>query len=239
MTKDIEETAMKQQESMELFFHPTESAIKQIRRGSTLYAEQKKRIQEQEIDDENDDLSNDENKELSNSENKELPNKQNKDLPAKNANKEVKTYAIREVIRSSPTPPIDHNTPAGDNLECSRNNYLKLHLNGRYEDEAELFCPPSYPKYEDIPTERKQAYTATIHTDTTTESSSEGEIKCHCSTSIGEIHLCRYARNIKARAQYLKKHPEKFLRYEMGDPKVNVIGKKVYNSNWISYYVTK
>lgn len=224
MNKDIEETAMKQQESMELFFHPTESAIKQIRRGSTLYAEQKKKIQEQEIEDENDDDSQKE---------------ENEDTRSKNGKNVVETYAIREIIRNSPTPLIDHNTPAGDNLECSRNNYLKLHSNGRYADEAELFCSPSYPKYENIPFQKKQAYTATIHTDTPSESSSEGEIKCHCSTSIGEIHLCRYARNIKARAQYLKKHPDKLLKYEMGDPNVNVIGKKVYNSNWVAYYVTK
>lgn len=153
MNKDIEETAMKQQESMELFFHPTESAIKQIRRGSTLYAEQKKRIQEQELEDDDD--------------NPGAPKEQNQDSPAKNDKNIVETYAVREIIRKSPTPPIDHNTPAGDNLECSRNNYLKLHSNGRYADEAELFCPPAYPKYKDIPMQRKQAYTATVHTDDT------------------------------------------------------------------------
>ncbi|GJQ82317.1 hypothetical protein Trydic_g391 [Trypoxylus dichotomus] len=71
------------------------------------------------------------------------------------------------------------------------------------------------------------------------ESLSDGEIKCRCSVSIGEFHLCRMGKDVKAKAAYLKKHPDVLVRREF--PGENVILKKqraIYD-NWVTFYAAK
>lgn len=68
---------------------------------------------------------------------------------------------------------------------------------------------------------------------------SEGEVgKCQCDSSIGEIKLCKYVSNIKSRVQFLKKNPKKLMEFELGNPNVSVIGRKMHYNNWYSYYVS-
>lgn len=114
---------------------------------------------------------------------------------------------------------------------------LQTHPNGRYADEAEDFYQLSPPQT------TKKRFQRHCHTDTTSESISEslseGEVKCKCNASIGELHLCKYARNIKGRVQYLKRRPDKLLRYEMAEPDLEVVGQKKHNLNWVSYYVKR
>lgn len=118
----------------------------------------------------------------------------------------------------------------------SNPDLLKVHPNGRYEDEANDFFQQSPP-----PLQRRPR--APCHTDTTSESISEslsdGEVKCKCNASIGEIHICKYARNIKGRVQYLKRHPGQLLRYELAEPDLEVVGQKRHYTNWVSYYVKR
>lgn len=74
--------------------------------------------------------------------------------------------------------------------------------------------------------------------DSTDSTYSEGEIKCKCSTSIGEIHLCKYAAKIRSRMSYLKEHPRKFIEHEFGNPNVKLIGGRMYYRNWCAYYIS-
>lgn len=70
------------------------------------------------------------------------------------------------------------------------------------------------------------------------ESYSEGEIKCKCSTSIGEIHICKYTESIKSNVQYLKNNADKFMQYENADTSIRVFQKRAINENWYRYYLT-
>lgn len=62
---------------------------------------------------------------------------------------------------------------------------------------------------------------------------------CTCDTSAGEVHPCKYARNIKGRVQYLKRHPKELLRYELADRDLEVLGQRRRYLNWVSYYVRR
>lgn len=134
----------------------------------------------------------------------------------------VPTAVIKSTTSDDKVPPL---------------NVLKTHPNGRYEDEAEDFYqqspPPPRPPQKQIQP----------HTDTTcesvSESLSEGEVKCKCNASAGEIHLCKYARNVKGRVQYLKRNPAQLLRYELAEPDLEVVGQKKHYLNWVSYYVKR
>lgn len=130
-------------------------------------------------------------------------------------------------------------------------DYLKVHPNGRYIDEALDFYQQDHPKYENIPRRERSpsigkkyndlAISADISLnsyDKTHEIYSEGEVKCTCSTSIGEIHICKYAHSIKSKVQYLKKNPNKLMQYEFANPNVKVIKQRALNDNWHTYYIS-
>lgn len=129
-------------------------------------------------------------------------------------------------------------TMSEDKIVQSIQAPLTMHPNGRYADEAEDF-------YQQTPPPTKRCHPRYCHTDTTatsesiSESLSEGEVKCKCDASIGELHLCKYARNIKGRVQYLKRNPGKLLKYEMAEPDLEVVGQKRHYLNWVSYYVAR
>lgn len=117
-------------------------------------------------------------------------------------------------------------------------NALEVTQNGRYKDEANLFCETTYQK---IPsnsnsTERdiNQSITSnnnffdisTSHI-VTSKSLSKGEVKCKCSVSSGELHICK-DNDIESQK------------------KTNVLSQKIqrkhsfkrtYFKNWITYYV--
>lgn len=228
MNKDIEEAAAKTQEDIEVYFHPTEDALQQIRRQSVYLDHYKKKVDQLSDEDSSDE---DEKPE-------EQSNETEKDQ-VKPRGTVQNTYFVKEKFQRTPLSPLESNTPGGDNSDI--HNYLKVDENGRYIDEANNFCAPCFPKYEDIPAHRKQKYVSHLHTNTSesSESLSEGEIKCRCSVSIGEIHRCKHANHNKKRAEYFKRHPEKLIRRETGNPSSQILSQKVYYSNWVAYYVSK
>ncbi|XP_022912820.1 uncharacterized protein [Onthophagus taurus] len=63
------------------------------------------------------------------------------------------------------------------------------------------------------------------------ESVSDGEIRCKCSVSIGELHLCRYANDIKSKCIY-KKYPERIVKPQ------SIVNETVFYDNWIAYYTS-
>lgn len=75
---------------------------------------------------------------------------------------------------------------------------------------------------------------------TSTSTYSDGEIKCKCCTSVGEIHVCstKQSNSIKSNVQYLKNHSDRFMQYEQADNTVQVLRKRAFNDNWHTYYVT-
>ena len=74
----------------------------------------------------------------------------------------------------------------------------------------------------------------TYHLDSTL---SEGEVRCKCSVSSGEVHACPRAYNVRDCTNYFKRHPELLLRYELGED-VRVCAKKTYNDNWVAYFTS-
>lgn len=68
---------------------------------------------------------------------------------------------------------------------------------------------------------------------------SEGEIKCRCSVSIGEIHICRVASDIKAKTAYLKKHPEALVKREFPGEDVRFTKQRALYDNWVTFYASK
>lgn len=135
---------------------------------------------------------------------------------------------------------LERNTPAGDSFDYR--DYLRVHPNGRYEDEANYFCQLCHPNREDNQQRTRTVNPQQLHTDTSDASSetlSDGEVKCKCSVSVGEIHTCRYVKNIRASVEYFKKHPEQLIRHELRDPDLQIQRQRMYYSNWIAYYVSK
>lgn len=126
-------------------------------------------------------------------------------------------------------------------------DYLKVHSNGRFMDEALDFYQQDHPKYENVPKRKRSptgrkynelAISADINLNGVNDVYSEGELKCNCRTSIGEIHICKYAHSIKSKVQYLKKNPNKLIQYEFANPNVKVIKQRTLNDNWRTYYIS-
>lgn len=87
-----------------------------------------------------------------------------------------------------------------------------------------------YSKYKKSSTPLVSSDTAT--TDTEGTSLSEGEVKlpCKCSISIGEIHLCRFANDIKRKSKIMKQNPETLVTENTS----SVSDYKQYE-NWLAY----
>lgn len=163
-----------------------------------------------------------------------VPEKHNGDL------QKEESIQIHELKARDPTTSTKSVRSEEDKFPQSSS--LKIHPNGRYEDEADCFYQQPSPARKS-PVRRSHHCQDHIHTDTTSESVSEslsdGEVKCRCNASLGEMHFCRYARNIKDRVQHLKRHPRRLLRYELAESGLEVADQKKHYLNWVTYYVKK
>lgn len=140
------------------------------------------------------------------------------------------------------------NVPGGD--DASYRISLKIpNNNSNYNHRS---CS-DYRKHEGIvPCRRKhksikkKGYEISLSETTTSESISEkteevlsdGEVNCKCTASIGEIHVCPFAKKLTS-ARYLKKHPQNLINHEFGDPNIRIERQREFNSNWIAYYVSR
>ncbi|XP_030745559.1 uncharacterized protein LOC115874530 [Sitophilus oryzae] len=148
---------------------------------------------------------------------------------------------------------------------------LQLAKNGRYKDEENLFAPtisllptPSqqtYTKHDThsirdkeiqrlrllaIARNRLRRFSPdTSNSDTiTTNSLSEGEIRCKHSVSNGELHLCntrpiksvRLKRNILTN-KYDLLSSRKWRHFDFCDPTVTIEERRNHFNNWVTYYI--
>lgn len=106
---------------------------------------------------------------------------------------------------------------------------LKVAKNGRYKDEADLFCENNYQEIPGcVPQEKtkknsfKENFLESSNSETVTSKLfSIGEVNCHCSVSSGELHICK--ESIDKKQKELKKK--------------SIYRKRTYFNNWITYYV--
>ncbi|XP_018579474.2 uncharacterized protein LOC108917397 [Anoplophora glabripennis] len=125
------------------------------------------------------------------------------------------------------------------------NSHLKLGKNGRYKDEENLFCE-NRPKVASLPLRRrmlkntprsnyvnKYAFDSSSGDALSVEPSfSEGEIKCHSSVSIGEVHR-------KPQLDHFSKFRPK-ITHNNPSSDANVIReRRTYFNHWITYYINK
>lgn len=118
-------------------------------------------------------------------------------------------------------------------------NALEIAQNGRYKDEAELFCERSVP----VPPEyfsRNGTFNkhlgdhighdlSSSKSDVTTVTSlSAGEVTCQCSVSNGEIHSCAGQLVLDSKEKSLFSHKKKNDCAFM---------KTTYFNNWLTFYV--
>lgn len=114
-------------------------------------------------------------------------------------------------------------------------NALKVAKNGRYQDEANLFCENYYqeiprrsPKEKKKKNSFKENVLESSNSETiTSQALSKGELKCHCSVSSGELHVCK-ENNVEEKAKNaITCRKKKSCAYR----------KRTYFNNWITYYV--
>lgn len=150
--------------------------------------------------------------------------KRNPDSDSSKQNKNSDEFTVMTVLVHGNTSPF------GDTSKCI--NALEVARNGRYKDEADLFCENSYPQrppydsdgenYKKPSSNHKKNPVDSSNSDTiTSKTLSTGEVKCHCSVSSGELHICRDPKHKTVRKK--KKYAFK---------------KKTYFNNWVTYYVT-
>lgn len=241
LRKEIKETALKQQDSIQQYFVPSPAAIKDIQRRSVYFVKKKAEA-----------LSGDEeggNTSTTGKVNETDEEQDNETETTAMVVKVIHNNPLRNKIIGNTTcskynddliPLLERNTPAGDTFDYR--DYLKVHPNGRYEDEANNFCRLCVPQIEATPRRitklpAKKIYTDNTTSETSSETLSEGEIRCKCKVSLGEIHRCPYA--AKPSVEYLKNNPEELIRCELRNPDLQIQRQRTFNSNWIAYYISK
>lgn len=73
----------------------------------------------------------------------------------------------------------------------------------------------------------------------TEDALSEGEVKCKCDASVGERHTCPYLKTLYSRVNYVKTKPESLSKQEFTKTNIKIKGRKVFNSNWIAYFLKR
>lgn len=115
-------------------------------------------------------------------------------------------------------------------------NALKVAKNGRYKDEAHLFCEnyfqniPCYSSREKMKKNSfKENFLESSNSETiTSKMLSKGEVNCHCSVSSGELHICKENNVVEKKQKNVITSRKK---------KPSVYSKRTYFNNWITYYV--
>lgn len=119
-------------------------------------------------------------------------------------------------------------------------NVLEVSHNGRYVDEANLFCDTvhqrRFPYYtvtdkniKEYLTEKMNLLDLSTSDIFTLKSLSKGDVKCKCSGSSGELHICKCENYIKSEQRRSKILPKK--------RKKTALKKRTYFNNWITYFV--
>lgn len=117
-------------------------------------------------------------------------------------------------------------------------NALEVTQNGRYKDEATLFCQNDYPEYSPYYSNREYTKMSLNYKEMILDSSnsdtiasktlSDGEVKCHCSVSSGELHRCKGNNVLEARQNtVLSRTKKKKYPYK----------KRSYFNNLVTYYI--
>ncbi|KAH1027107.1 hypothetical protein HUJ05_000675 [Dendroctonus ponderosae] len=168
---------------------------------------------------------------------------------------------------------VDSSSNDSQNGTTSVNYLLSQHLelgkNGRYRDEENLFAQVPHPKIvkpvkelkipqrdQEIarPRPRHQLHRFlpdTSNSETVTSNSlSEGEVRCKHSVSNGEIHPCRSRwpprrqrtiltkRNFPLPLTHHEAHNRGTLgKFNLDDPKLAIEQRRNYFNNWVTYYV--
>lgn len=131
------------------------------------------------------------------------------------------------------------------NVDKSENDEQNKHIQVHYPpEERRHHCKRntrnklSLPRHKVCSTPESPS---SISSTTEAVSISDGEVKlsCECSTSIGEIHLCRFANNIRKKVRILKQNPEEVLKESLHGPNFQIKRQHKYDDNWFAYYVTK
>lgn len=239
LRQEIKEMALKQQESIQQYFVPSPEAIERIQRRSVYFSKKKKGEQKAEQDSS---ARTNENK-IEETEEEDSSGKKNETTAMAITiiqNNPLLNKGQPSCSKDSAVALCERNTPAGDSFDYR--DYLRVHPNGRYEDEAHYFCQLCHSQRDDNPPNGRKLNAPQLHTDTSDASSetlSEGEVRCKCNVSIGEIHVCRYPKNIRASVEYFKRNPEQLIRNELRDPDLRIQKQRMYYSNWVAYYVSK
>lgn len=114
---------------------------------------------------------------------------------------------------------------------------LEIAQNGRYIDEADLFCENIYTNHAPCESAKENVKKNVLphnivdssNSDSITSYSlSDGEVKCHCSVSSGEIHKC----SKRDGSLFSKQNP-----IVTSKPK-HIVKKLNYFNNWVTYYVS-
>ncbi|KAG5890006.1 hypothetical protein JTB14_032629 [Gonioctena quinquepunctata] len=123
---------------------------------------------------------------------------------------------------------------------------LRIGKNGRYKDEENMFCESNAPKYENLLHKKfgnvsRDPYNSNLNLDSsnsdtithTDRITSEGEVRCECSVSIGEMHPCK-ARGRFSSSRFKGQRP--LVAEEHVFP---FRRRRTYFNNWITYYMNR